>query len=163
MSSRTSTWLRIEIALGGIAVAAALSGCANFASGPAVEGGELASPPLRRAFLTDARAEAYQHFVVAQLKARAGQFPDAVAELREAIKYDPASAALWIQLSQWLARTNDVPQAQEAAQKAITLEPNNSEAHQALAELLKRQKRFPKQCRSWKRPLRSRRSRRRPI
>ncbi len=55
MSSRTSTWLRIQIALGGIAVAAALSGCANLASGPTVEGGELASPPLRRAFLVEYR------------------------------------------------------------------------------------------------------------
>src|SRR6266542_2710663 len=119
MSSRTSTWFRFEIALGGLAVAAALTGCASFASEPSVEGTALAPPPLRRAFLVDSRAEAYQHFVVAQLKARAGQFPDAITELREAIKYDPSTAALWIQLSQWLARTNDVPQAQEAAQNAI--------------------------------------------
>src|SRR5574337_1892221 len=143
MKSRTWFRVRFETTLGLIALTGALAGCASMAPGSSAESDVTVAPPLRRALLADPRAEAYQRFVVAELKARAGQYQDAIAELREAIKFDPATAALWIQLSQWLARTNDVPQAQEAAQKAIALEPDNADAHQAMAELLKRQKRFP--------------------
>ena len=50
------------------------------------------------------QGEAYDHYVIAQMEARAGRMPQAIAQLREAIKLDPDTAVLWIQLSQWLIR-----------------------------------------------------------
>ena len=95
-------------------------------------------PPGRRA--VGAQGEAYDHYVIAQMEARAGRMPQAIAQLREAIKFDPNTALLWIQLSQWLIRVNDTPGAFTAAQKAIALEPNNAGAHMTLADLYKRQR-----------------------
>ena len=74
----------------------------------------------------DRLGESYYHFSVAQMHARAGRMPEAIAQLREAIKRDPKTAALWTQLAQWLARTNQPAEAITAAQKAVELEPDNT-------------------------------------
>ena len=66
---------------------------------------------------------------------------DAVSELRLAIKDDPNTAALWVQLSQWLGRTEDVTGAIEAAQKGIALDATSVSARLALADLYRRQRR----------------------
>ena len=42
---------------------------------------------------------------------------------RESKLFDRDTAALWVQLAQWLARANEPAKAVEAAQKAISLEP----------------------------------------
>src|SRR5258706_2697291 len=95
-------------------------------------------PPGRRA--VGVQGEAYDHYVIAQMEARAGRLPQAIGQLREAIKFDPNTAVLWIQLSQWLIRINDTAGAFTAAQKAIALEPDNAGAHMTLADLYKRQR-----------------------
>src|SRR5438876_1214340 len=53
------------------------------------------------------------------------------------------TAALWVQLSQWLARSNEPVKAVEAANKAIALEPGNAMPHLTLADIFRRQRRFP--------------------
>ena len=70
--------------------------------------------------------DAYYHFSVAQMHARAGRMPEAIAELREAIKRDPNTAALWTQLAQWLVAHQQPAEAFAAAQKAVELEPDNT-------------------------------------
>ena len=98
-----------------------LGGCATSAPAPAPEPGraEVPSPAavVKRPSAGGRTASAYWHFSKAQMEAREGRLQDAVSELRLAIKDDPNTAALWVQLSQWLARTEDVTGAIEAAQK----------------------------------------------
>src|SRR5260370_959685 len=121
---------------------------ARFASGgtgPADPGGPTAAveagPIVRRPI--GAQGEAYDHYVIAQMEARAGRLPQAIGQLREAIKTDPDSGVLWIQLSQWLVRLNDVTGAFTPAQKAIALEPDNASAYLTPADLSQRQRRTP--------------------
>ena len=52
---------------------------------------------------------------------------------------DRDTAALWVQLAQWLARANEPVKAVEAAQKAISLEPTNAAPHLTLADIFRRQ------------------------
>ena len=76
------------------------------------------------------------------MEARAGRLPEAIAELRQAIKDDPNTAALWIQLSQWLAPHQGRAGAIAAAQKAIALEPEQRvRPYLTLADLYRRQRR----------------------
>jgi tetratricopeptide (TPR) repeat protein len=98
--------------------------------------------------------------VIAQMESRAGRMPQAIAQLREAIKLDPNTAVLWIQLSQWLIRINDTAGAFTAAQKAVALEPNNAGAHMTMADLYKRQRKPAEAEPSWSGRWRS--TRRRP-
>src|SRR5580704_2555729 len=132
----------LTLLVGAIGLAGALAGCATTDSGQAESGPALAQPlPGRRA--VGAQGEAYDHYVIAQMEARAGRLPQAIAQLREAIKADPNTATLWIQLSQWLIRSNDTAGAFTAAQKAIALEPDNPSAYMTLAGLYKRQRKMP--------------------
>src|SRR4029453_16031993 len=121
-----------------IALAAllALPGCASMdASGPEAEPPRLARQPVAA---SDSTATAYYRFAVAQMYARAGRMPEAIAELRGAIESDPKTAALWVQLAQWLARSNQSAEAIAAAQRAVDLEPTSTAAHLTLAELYRR-------------------------
>ena len=117
---------------------AALSSCATAQTGPAESQTVTIVPPGRRP--VSGQGQAYDHYVIAQMEARAGRLPQAITQLREAIKYDPNTAVLWIQLSQWLIRINDTAGAFTAAQKAVALEPNNASAHMTMADLYKRQR-----------------------
>ncbi|HEV3345994.1 MAG TPA: DciA family protein, partial [Methylomirabilota bacterium] len=104
------------LALGGAILAGALAGCAStgtIADSDASSSTVEATPLVRRPI--GAQGEAYDHYVIAQMEARAGRLPQAIAQLREAIKTDPDSAVLWIQLSQWQVRMNDVTGAFTAA------------------------------------------------
>ena len=65
----------------------ALPGCASMgASSPEAE---APRPARQTATATDSTATAYYRFTVAQMYARAGRMPEAIAELRGAIESDP--------------------------------------------------------------------------
>ena len=98
---------------------------------------------MPRPVAADRLGESYYHFSVAQMHARAGRMPEAIAEVRLAIQRDPKTAVLWTQLAQWLARTNQPTEAVAAAQKAVELEPENTAAYLTLAELYRRARRLP--------------------
>ena len=122
-----------------------LGGCATSAPAPAAEPGRAEVPipaaVVKRPSSGGRTASAYWHFSKAQMEAREGRLQDAVSELRLAIKDDPNTAALWVQLSQWLGRTEDVTGAIEAAQKGIALDATSVSARLALADLYRRQRR----------------------
>jgi len=131
-----------------------LGGCAT--SAPAPEPGRVEDPipaaVVKRPSAGGRTASAYWHFSKAQMEAREGRLQDAVSELRLAIKDDPNTAALWVQLSQWLGRTEDVTGAIEAAQKGIALDATSVSARLALADLYRRQRRRPTPSASSSRP-----------
>jgi len=115
-----------------------LGGCATSAPAPPTEPGRAEDPipaaVVKRPSAGGRMGNAYWHFSKAQMEAREGRLQDAVSEVRLAIKDDPNTAALWVQLSQWLARTEDVTGAIEAAQKAIALDATSVSARLALAD-----------------------------
>ena len=130
----TRFWIVLSAAL-------VLSGCASTGSmGASDDSGATAEAPPPR--IRDSRAAGYYFYSVAQMHARSGRIPDAIASLRQAIDRDPDTAALWVQLSQWLARANEPAKAVEAANKAISLEPGNATPHLTLADIFRRQRRF---------------------
>src|ERR1700687_1642298 len=117
-----------------LSAALVLSGCASTGSMGAADDSDATAeaPPPR---IRDSRAAGYYFYSVAQMHARAGRVPDAIASLRQAIDRDPDTAALWVQLSQWLARANEPAKAVEAANKAISLEAGKGRAHFTLARI----------------------------
>ena len=142
--ARTVT-ARAALCLTAIGVGLGVGGCmtaARQSPPPAAEAETRPDPtPVRRSPYSNRFARAYYHYSVAQIEAQQGRFPDAIKELREAIKQDPGTASLWVQLSQWLVRAGDLPAAVEAAEKAIALDPTSGAARLGLADLLRRQKR----------------------
>ena len=104
-----------------------LGGCATATPRPAEEATDAPAAPAARP-RANAQAQAYHHFAVAQLIARSGTMPEAIAELRQAIALDPTTPALWTQLAQWLVRTNAPTEALDAARKAVELDPRNQDA-----------------------------------
>ena len=133
------TWTTIGVALW-------LAGCATATfpapgAAPAVEA-PAGVRPVNRSVIRERTADAYYHYAAAQLKARQDRLQDALGELRQAIKHDPETALLWVQLAQWLLRTGDMPGALEAAQKAVALDPARPPARLTLADLFRRQKLF---------------------
>src|SRR5262249_46804605 len=103
-------WIVIGVGLG-------LGGCMT-ASSRALESaeGRPEVPTIRRsAYRGDRGSQAYYHFSVAQMEARQGRIEDAITELRAAIKDDPNTGFLWVQLSQWILRTGNMAGALEAA------------------------------------------------
>ena len=122
---------------------ATIGGCATSAPAPEPGGAEVPIPAaaVKRPSAGGRMGNAYWHFSKAQMEAREGRLQDAISELRLAIKDDPNTAALWVKLSQWLARTEDETGAIEAAQKGIALDSTSVSARLALADLYRRQRR----------------------
>jgi predicted Zn-dependent protease len=110
-----------------------LGGCATATPRSTQEAAEEPTEQVARPKAANPQARAYHHFAVAQLLARGGTLPEAIAELREAIALDPNTPALWTQLAQWLARTNAPAEALNAARKAVELDPSNQDAYITLA------------------------------
>ena len=115
VSSVATAWIVVGVGLG-------LGGCMT-ASTRALDSaeGRPEVPSIRRSAYRDRASQAYYHFSIAQMEARQGRTEDAIAELRAAIKDDPSTGFLWVQLSQWLLRTGDMPGALEAAQRLLSI------------------------------------------
>lgn len=71
-----------------------------------------------------------------------GQYTDALAALREAVKYLPKSPEAWTNLATAYAGKEDFPRAEEAWKKALALDSDFSDAHTGLGALYLRTKRF---------------------
>jgi tetratricopeptide (TPR) repeat protein len=87
------------------------------------------SPPA------DARpsdGEAYYEFLEARRLEDQGDVEGAVAALRRAAEHDPASAEIFAELAALQARQNQAKEAIAAAERAIALDPDNSQAHWVL-------------------------------
>jgi tetratricopeptide (TPR) repeat protein len=80
-------------------------------------------------------AEAYFHFAMAKLAQREQRYDAAVAFLRQAAAADPGSASIQAELASTFMIVRDYPAAEQAAQRALELEPENAPAHTVLAHL----------------------------
>ena len=89
------------------------------------------SPPPRPA----AQAEAYFDFIRGRYLEGEGQEEAAIAALRQAVERDTGSAEVRAELAALLARAGREDEAMDAAQKALALDADNSEAHWVVGTL----------------------------
>ena len=99
----------------------------------AVNEAPLAASPMQEKELQG--AEAYFHFAMAKLAQQQQRYDAAVAFLREAAAADPESAGIQAELAATYMVIRDYPAAEEAARRALAMEPDNSQAHTVLANL----------------------------
>ena len=110
-------------------VVLATAGCVSV-SRPTTMAVDGDGPPRRLPLMTkDPQAEAYYDFAAAQMLVHAGRFREAVPLLQDALKRDPDSAFLWMQLAQWLVRADQPADALVAARKAVQLAPDEIQPH----------------------------------
>jgi tetratricopeptide (TPR) repeat protein len=80
-------------------------------------------------------AEAYFHYAMAKMAQRQNRFDVAITFLQEAAAADPRSATIQAELASTYLTVRDYPAAEEAARRALALEPQHSAAHTVLAQL----------------------------
>ena len=103
------------------------------APAPATPAGQASKPVARGAAApADPQAEAYYQFLLGrQLEAR-GDSDAAIAAYRRAIDLDPKSSQLPSELSELYARQGRMREAIDLADGAVTLDPENWDAHRIL-------------------------------
>jgi len=80
-------------------------------------------------------AEAYFHYAMAKMAQRQNRFDVAITFLQEAAAADPKSATIQAELAGTYLTVRDYPAAEEAAKRALELDPEHSTAHTVLAQL----------------------------
>ncbi|MGE3512983.1 MAG: tetratricopeptide repeat protein [Vicinamibacterales bacterium] len=89
--------------------------------------------PAQRA--SDSRAEAYEQYLLAQRLDSARDREGAIAALKRAMALDPASAELPAALAELYLDMDQSQEASAAAQQALTIDPDNRDAHRILGTL----------------------------
>jgi tetratricopeptide (TPR) repeat protein len=120
-----------RIVLGGILVISmglAVMGCASLGRVAPGETGVSTTPATPRSL-------AYYHFLKAQQLLVADNAPGAIQEYEEAIKNDPDSPNLEMELAALYQRQGDVKQALAHVEKSLRLDPKQQEAYFLLASL----------------------------
>ena len=115
---------RAGLAILSLGLAFSLSGCAILALGPGAASPEETSKGL-----------AYYHYFQAQQMLLAEDEPGAIREYEEALKQDPGSARLELELASLYQRQGDVKKALAHVEKALKLDPQQQEAYFLLAGL----------------------------
>lgn len=100
------------------------------------------APPAAAATPTDAKALAYYHFTLAHLyEEMAGDFAHseylrkAIEEYKEALKYDPDSIELTVDLADAYRRSGRIREAVLEAQQLLKNNPDNLSAHRLLGRI----------------------------
>lgn len=101
-----------------------------------------ASPPSSEQEAAEAKANAYYHFTLAHMyEEMAGDFAHseylrkAIEEYKEALKYDPASTELTIDLADAYRRSGRIREAVLEAQQLLKNNPDNLAAHRLLGRI----------------------------
>jgi tetratricopeptide (TPR) repeat protein len=106
------------------------------AIGHAAQAQRPPAPPAPVAATTqDGKAEAYQQFLLAQRLESARDHEGAVAAFRRAIALDAESAELPAALADLFLDLNRVDESRTAANRALTIDPANRDAHRVLGTL----------------------------
>ena len=102
-------------------------------AGVASSSAQTATKPAQTATTQpDARSQAYFEFMLARRLESQGNETGALEALKRAIALDPKSAELQAELAGFHARQNNGEEAVTAAERALTLDANNVEAHRML-------------------------------
>jgi tetratricopeptide (TPR) repeat protein len=91
--------------------------------------------PAEKAIAREERAEAYYHFSLGLQARFSGETESALTEYRRAQKLDPASSEIRIEIARLLRETGRFDEAIREAQAAVSMDPENADAHSALGQL----------------------------
>ena len=117
---------RAGLAILSLGLALSLSGCASLALGPGA-----ASPKDQET----SKGLAYYRYLQAQQMLLAEDEPGAIRDYEEALKQDPGSARLELELASLYQRQGDIKKALAHVEKALKLDPQQQEAYFLLAGL----------------------------
>ena len=81
------------------------------------------------------RAASYYHYSLSKWNEDKGELAKAVAEMRTALKYNPGSSAIYLEMAGLAAKTGSTREAIEYAQKAAELDPKDPGPHWLLANI----------------------------
>jgi tetratricopeptide (TPR) repeat protein len=84
------------------------------------------------------RALSYYHFSLAKWSEAKGDLTRALAEMRNALKYNDTSSAVRVELAQLMDKNGNTREAIEEAQEAARLDPKDAEPHWLLANIYSR-------------------------
>jgi len=84
------------------------------------------------------RALSYYHFSLAKWNEAKGDLTRALAEMRNALKYNDTSSAVRVDLAQLMDKNGNTREAIEEAQEAARLDPKDAEPHWLLANIYSR-------------------------
>jgi tetratricopeptide (TPR) repeat protein len=84
---------------------------------------------------SNSRAEAYYHFSKARLLDDEGQASQAIEEYKKALELDPNNSLIYAEMGQSYLRNNRPREAADNATKAISIDPDNIEAHKLLTTI----------------------------
>lgn len=90
---------------------------------PAAEG-EQAVSPAAAAQKTERQREGYAHYLGAQMLINENKLPEALEELRKAVKADPNAIAAYLDMSRAALAMGKYREAIEAAQEGLVINPN---------------------------------------
>jgi tetratricopeptide (TPR) repeat protein len=125
----SASWSRpVLVGILGVSVCLAVLGCASLGRmAPNGTGGETSSDTPK--------SLAYYHFLKAQQLLVAEDIPGAIGEYEAAVKEDPESPFLEMELAALYQRQGDAKQALAHAEKSLRLDPKQQEAYFLLASL----------------------------
>src|SRR5688572_30694068 len=84
---------------------------------------------------SNARAQAYYHFSKARMLDDQGQATQAIEEFKKALELDPNNSLIYSEMAESFLKNNKVPEAVEAAEKAVKADPDNIDAHRLLGSI----------------------------
>ncbi|MGP8050888.1 MAG: tetratricopeptide repeat protein [Desulfobaccales bacterium] len=123
---RPTFWARAGLAILSLGLALSLSSCASLGRGPGA-----ASPADQET----SKTLAYYHYLQAQEMLLEENESGAIREYEEALKEDPESARMELELASLYQRQGDVKKALAHVEKALKLDPKQQEAYFLLAGL----------------------------
>src|SRR5262245_52153668 len=84
---------------------------------------------------TNTRTEAYYHLYKARFLDDEGQAGQAIDEYKKALELDPNNSLIYSEMAQSYLRNNRLRDATDTATKAISIDPDNIEAHKLLTTI----------------------------
>src|SRR5215468_5368042 len=84
---------------------------------------------------TNTRAESYYHFSRARMLDEQGQASQAIDEFKKALELDGNNSLIYSEMAQSYLRNNRLREATDTATKAISIDPDNIEAHKLLTTI----------------------------
>ena len=81
------------------------------------------------------RAASYYHYSLAKWNEDKGDLAKAVSEMRVALKYNPGSSSIYLEMATLLGKSGSIQEAMDYAQKAVELDPKAPGPHWLLANI----------------------------
>lgn len=81
------------------------------------------------------RAISYYHYSLAKWNEDRGELAKAISEMRTALRYNPDSSSIYLEIAGLAAKTGSTQEAIEYAQKAAELDPKDPDPHWLLANI----------------------------